>query len=96
MPLLFGGVFLAVLAESYYVLSGVGLLLAAWFVFKGRAIGLWIYGTVFIATLLWAIWEVGFDGWQLLPRLAGPTVLMIVTLLFMPLLFDRAPDRSKP
>jgi quinoprotein glucose dehydrogenase len=49
-----------------------------------RAAGAWLYAAVFLFTLLWALWEVGLDGWALAPRLAGPFLLLL--LLVLPLL----------
>ena len=61
-----GGVWLAVLGGSlYYLLAGVGLLAAGYFLIFGRPIGAYIYLGVFALTLVWALWEVGWKcgGW---------------------------------
>lgn len=64
------GAYLAFLGGSdYYLLAGIVLLVSAILVMRQRRIGLWIYAAFFVLTLLWSIWEVGLDGWALMPRL---------------------------
>ena len=82
-----GGAWLAVLGGSiYYLLAGLGLIASGILLFRGRATGAWLYLGVFALTLLWALWEVGLDGWALVPRVIGPAVLAILVLLALPLL----------
>jgi quinoprotein glucose dehydrogenase len=85
VTLAIGGVWLAYLGGSfYYAIAGV-LLLASGVAFcLGRPLGFYLYTAAFIFTLLWALWEVGLDGWALTPRLAGPLVLMALALLLVP------------
>lgn len=65
-----GGLWLAELGGSlYYFLAGIGLILSASQLWRGRYAGIWLYGAVFLGTLVWALWEVGFDVWGLMPRL---------------------------
>lgn len=72
------GTWLVVLGGSpYYLLAGLGLLLCGVLLSMRRYAGAWIYTAVLIATLVWAVWEVGLDGWALIPRLIAPAVLGI-------------------
>ncbi len=48
-------------------------------VLLGNALALWVYATMVIASLVWALWEVGFDWWQLVPR-GGVMVLFGIVL----------------
>jgi quinoprotein glucose dehydrogenase len=83
--LLVGGVWLAYLGGSfYYAIAGILLLVSGIAFTLGRPLGFYLYAAAFIFTLLWALWEVGFNGWALTPRLAGPFVLMIIALLLLP------------
>lgn len=83
--LLVGGVQLAYLGGSfYYAIAGFALLASGIAFGLGRPLGFYLYVAAFIFTLLWALWEVGFNGWALTPRLAGPLVLMILALLLLP------------
>jgi quinoprotein glucose dehydrogenase len=90
-----GGIQLAVLGGSvYYVLAGVGLIVAGVLMARRSLAGAWVYLGVFVATLVWALWESGLNGWALIPRLVGPFVLLILVLLCAPLLtVDRKPRR---
>lgn len=90
-----GGVQLLVLGGSpYYLLAGLGLIVAGVLMIRRSIAGVWIYVAVFLATVVWALWEVGLDGWALIPRLVGPSVLLVLALLCAPLLtVDRRPRR---
>jgi quinoprotein glucose dehydrogenase len=80
-----GGAWLASLGGSlYYVIAGL-LLLGSGIAFcLRRSIGFYLYAGAFVFTLLWALWEAGLNGWALVPRLAGPIVLMAIALLLVP------------
>ena len=80
-----GGVWLAWLGGSwYYILAGLGLLLAGGLMVTHRQSGALVYGVVWLLTLIWAIWEVGLDGWALVPRVVAPTVILVLVLLSLP------------
>jgi quinoprotein glucose dehydrogenase len=82
-----GGAWLAAIGGSpYYLLAGLGLIASGYFLFRGRLIGALIYTIVFVATLLWALWEVGWQGWALVPRVVGPAVLFLLAMGVVPLL----------
>src|SRR5690606_34260167 len=54
-----------------------------------------VYVAVFVATAVWAVWEVGWRGWPLVPRLFGPTVLLLLALAVVPALTrQRGPRRA--
>jgi quinoprotein glucose dehydrogenase len=77
-----GGGWLAILGGSlYYLAAGLLLIASGILVACGRRSGAWIYAAALLLTLVWAVWEVGFDPWQLLPRLDGPLVLAALFLL---------------
>lgn len=61
----------------YYAIAGIGLVATGALVAARRREALWIYGLTFATTLVWALTEVGLDGWQLVPRLIAPAVLGI-------------------
>lgn len=78
-----GGVWLAVLGGSlFYVVAGGMFLLTAGLLFKRSAISLWVYGTLVLVALAWAVWEVRFDWWQLGPR--GGLIILIGLWLLTP------------
>ena len=82
-----GGVWLAWIGGSwYYALAGLGLMAGGALMAAGQKLGAFIYLAVFAATVVWAFAEVGLQGWPLIPRLVGPTILAVLTCLVLPLL----------
>lgn len=70
--LLFGGAWLIGLGGSpYYLLAGLALGLAAALIWKRRREGAWCYWAIVAITLGWAVWEVGFAPWALMPRVVA-------------------------
>jgi len=91
-----GGIWLISLGGSwYYLLAGIGLAVAGVLLLFERLSGVWLYLAVVAATVLWALWEVGMDAWQLLPRLLALAVLAVVLLFFIPHLRRRAVARRR-
>jgi quinoprotein glucose dehydrogenase len=70
-----GGLLLGLGGTSYYLIAGIGLLLTALLLWRGKATALLLYLLIYVGTLIWAYREVGLDGWQLEPRLLMPTLL---------------------
>ncbi len=64
VPLLTAG------GSVYYAIAGLVLLTSGVQAFRGDSRGAVLYGWFLLATLLWSIYEVGFDPWALMPRLA--------------------------
>ena len=82
-----GGAWLVVLGGSwYYVIAGLGLMLAGGLMTTQRRSGALVYVVVWLFTLVWAFWEVGLDGWALVPRVVAPTVLLLLVLVTLPAL----------
>ncbi|MFO1144858.1 MAG: membrane-bound PQQ-dependent dehydrogenase, glucose/quinate/shikimate family [Amaricoccus sp.] len=82
-----GGAWLAALGGSwYYLIVGTGLVLAGGLTASHRRSGALVYLILWLCTLAWAFWEVGFDGWALVPRVVAPTVLLVLVLLTIPAL----------
>ena len=52
----------------YFALLAVGFLLTGGLLLARRRAALWVYALVMLAALGWALYEVGFDWWQLAPR----------------------------
>ncbi len=80
--LLAGGIKLLTLGGSaYYAVSGAALLAVAVLLWLGKKAAAWLYAAFLLLTWAWAIWEVGFNGWALVPRVAFFTGLGLVFLL---------------
>ena len=73
--LLVGGVQLLLLGGSpYYLVAGLLTGASAWFAWRGDRRAITIYLVMLGITLLWALWECGFDAWGLQSRLIAPAV----------------------
>ncbi len=73
--LAWGGAQLAAAGGSlYYVISGLVLLVTSWLFYTRRGAGARLFGLFMLATVAWAVWEVGISGWQLMPRVIAPAV----------------------
>lgn len=78
-----GGIWLVTLGGSwYYAVAGLALLVTAVLLWRRRGSALWLYALLVIGTLAWAIWEIGFDWWQLGPR--GGVIVLLALWLLMP------------
>lgn len=76
-----GGIWLVVLGGSwYYLFVGLAFLVTAWLLYRRRSSALWLYAAIVVGTLIWAVWEAGFDWWSLAPR-GGVIVLLALWLL---------------
>jgi len=75
-----GGYLVALGGSPYYLIAGLGFLLTAVLLAMRRRLALIVYGLVILLSLGWAVWEIGFDWWQLGPR-GGVIVLLGVWLL---------------
>ena len=90
IPILLGGIWLIALGGSwYYAIAGLGLLATAVFMAAGALTAVWIYLATYVFTLVWALWEVGFDGWAQVPRLVAPTLILVLVLATIPVLKGR-------
>lgn len=80
--LLIGGIELVSLGGSfYYAVTGLAVVIAGLLLWQGRRLGMWIYAAMLVWTVIWSLWEVGFDGWGLAARLIAPFVLGLWFLL---------------
>ena len=76
-----GGLRLLLLGGSpYYLLGGLATAIAGWLTWRARGSGGVVYAGFLLATMLWALWEVGFNAWQLMPRMIGPGVFGLAFL----------------
>jgi quinoprotein glucose dehydrogenase len=74
--LLLGGVNLLLLGgSSWYAIAGATLIASATLLWIGNRWGAWLYGLLLMSSSGWALWEVGLNGWALLPRLGALAVL---------------------
>jgi len=78
-----GGIQLVALGGSpFYLLAGVAFLVTAVLLLMKSKYALWVYGLLILGSLGWAIYEVGFDWWQLGPR--GGLIVLLGLWLLLP------------
>jgi quinoprotein glucose dehydrogenase len=78
-----GGLWLVLLGGSpFYLLIGALFLITAFLLYRRSRAALWVYAVLVLVALVWAVWEVGFDWWQLGPR--GGLVILIGLWLLTP------------
>ncbi|MCO6048389.1 glucose/quinate/shikimate family membrane-bound PQQ-dependent dehydrogenase [Mesorhizobium sp. RP14(2022)] len=93
-----GGTLLTLGGSWYFVIAGLLICVAGIQVIRGRPSGAWLFTLVFIGTVIWSVWEVGFAFWPLVSRLFAMAIGLVFVLLSLPLL-RRASDlplRSTP
>ncbi|WP_386082521.1 glucose/quinate/shikimate family membrane-bound PQQ-dependent dehydrogenase [Vreelandella sp. F11] len=82
LVLAFGGSKLVSIGGSaYYLIAGLGMIACGVLFILRRGAALWLYALILFATLGWALWEVGLDWWQLVPRVAILCLIGILLLL---------------
>lgn len=85
LAMLIGGAWLIIDGGSwYYGLAGLALVCGAVQLLRGKRSGQTIIALAWVASMAWAVWEAGFNGWALVPRVAGISVLLILALLVSP------------
>ncbi|MUZ73198.1 membrane-bound PQQ-dependent dehydrogenase, glucose/quinate/shikimate family [Agrobacterium vitis] len=77
-----GGYLLSLGGSPFYLIAGLAFILVALLLVMRKASALWIYGLFILGCLGWAIWEVGFDWWQLGTR--GGLVIVLGFVLLLP------------
>ncbi len=86
-----GGIELLTLGGSWYYLpAGLGLILAGTLYLRRKPLASAVVAALVITTLLWAVWEIGFTFWPMVPRLAPFLVIGFVAALLHPWLAGRA------
>lgn len=73
-----GGVILASLGGSpYYVIGGIALIASGILLLLRKPSGAWLFAGFLLASIFWAVMEVGMKGWPLMPRLFAPSLLAL-------------------
>ncbi|HYC73365.1 PQQ-binding-like beta-propeller repeat protein, partial [Brevundimonas sp.] len=88
-----GGWLISLGGSFYYLLAGLGLIASGVLLWRLNRLGAWIYIGVFLLTVLWALWEVGLNGWALVPRIVAPAVLLLLVIASFPALEGRRGGR---
>lgn len=76
-----GGYLLKLHGSPYYMSCGIGVVGSALLLWRFRGEGVTVYGLMWLATLVWALWEAGYDGWALMPRVVFFALVGLALLL---------------
>lgn len=81
-----GGQLIMLGGSAYYLIVGLLMIVSGGLLALLKPLGGWLYIAIFIGTVVWALWEVGLNGWALVPRVVAPLVLLIAVVLSFPAL----------
>lgn len=82
-----GGWLVTLGGSWYYLITGIAFLIAAYLLVRRKTEALWLYAAILVGSILWAIWEVGFDWWQLGAR--GGVIVVLGLWLWTPWIRNR-------
>lgn len=80
--LIFGGYLMSLGGSSYYLVAAIALIATAFLLWRGNSLALFVYALLLAGTIIWALWEVGLDFWQLAPR--GDILAVLGVMLILP------------
>ncbi|ORM89896.1 hypothetical protein HA50_25225 [Pantoea cypripedii] len=70
--------------SPYYIVMGLIWLITGLLTLFRRPVELYLYALSFVATLIWALWESGLNGWALVPRLDLALLFLVIAVALMP------------
>jgi quinoprotein glucose dehydrogenase len=73
----------------YYPIAGLVMLGVTVMLLRGKRAALWLYAALLLATMIWGVWEVGFDFWALTPR--SDILVFFGIWLILPFVWRRLP-----
>ncbi|MEB3766419.1 glucose/quinate/shikimate family membrane-bound PQQ-dependent dehydrogenase [Acinetobacter sp. MD2] len=79
-----GGKLISLGGSWYFLITGLMMLASAFFIFKKKAAGVWLYSVAFVGTIIWALIDAGFEFWPLHSRLMFPAGLFAALILTLP------------
>ncbi len=88
-----GGRLLTLGGSLYYLIAGLALVLSSVLLWRRRRLGSLVYGAMLLITIIWSLWEVGFDFWASMPRLAAP---LVIGLWFLTPWLNRGLEKRSP
>lgn len=86
-----GGAKLLSLGGSwFYLFAGIFMAIIGLCAILRRAAALWLALALLVVSAGWAVWEVGFDFWQLVPRTVTFLAIALGTAVFAPMLSGKS------
>ena len=84
--LVIGGLFFKTNGAPFYLLAGLGLIVSGLLIAARLRAGAWTLLAVFAGTLSWSLRNIAGGGSSLAERLVGPSILLAMIALLLPLL----------
>jgi quinate dehydrogenase (quinone) len=82
-----GGAKLAFIGGSlYFLIAGLALVASGFLIIRRNPAGGLVFGAIFLATVVWSLWEVGLVFWPLISRLLALGVAATVVALSFPVM----------
>lgn len=94
-----GGKLITLGGSWYFLIAGLALLWSAVEILRRRPAGVWVFLGTFALTILWSLYDVGFQYWGLISRLLAMTIGAAVVLASLPILnkaAGKAPRAAGP
>ena len=88
-----GGKLVSLGGSWYFLLAGIGLIVAGILIIRRKPAGALLFGLVVILSVVWAVWDAGLDFWPLISRLLALGIGATVVAFSYPLL-RRASGRT--
>ena len=79
-----GGKLISLGGSWYFLIAGLFTTASAFFIFKKKTLGVWLFALVFVGTVIWALIDAGWEFWPLHSRLMFPAGLFAALLLTLP------------
>lgn len=84
-----GGKLVALGGSWYFLIAGIVMLLSAIQFFRRKSSAVTLFILVFAGTLIWALYDAGWQFWPLVSRLMVPAGLMVLAFITWPALRKR-------
>lgn len=79
-----GGKLISLGGSWYFLIAGLLTTASAVYVFRKKALGVWLFTLVFIGTVIWSFFDAGWDFWALFSRLMFPAGLFAALMFTLP------------
>ena len=79
-----GGKLISLGGSWYFLIAGLLTTASAVYIFRKKALGVWLFALVFIGTVIWSFFDAGWDFWALFSRLMFPAGLFAALMFTLP------------
>lgn len=91
-----GGKLVSLGGSWYFLIAGIVMVLSAIQYFRSKSSAVTLFILVFIGTLIWSLFDAGWDFWPLISRLMVPTGFMLLGFATWPTLRKKKAKPASP